>query len=121
MMHSRCTASAKAALLKMAREAPEAYVEVAHKVQVARSSRVKGEAMLAVINSRYDVYLLAPADPGAGILVIVDQQEPNELVIADLADDLPRTSKPSGETKRYLAGRAARAHNIVPHDIHIVR
>lgn len=120
MMRSRCTKKASAALLRIARQACEAYVEIAHKIQMTRALDLKGEKLIAVVNSRFSVYLLLPAAPGFPVSAMVGTNGSEVLIVAEIREDLPRSSRLSPKVKRHVAESAAQADGIVVNDVHVV-
>jgi hypothetical protein len=117
MLTAQLTAVAMTDLTNMAKNSPHAFVEVDAKIGAVCNSGLTGEPLIAVVDSRYDVYLLAPASPGPPILTFFDTHasgNPRDLWIVQADVSLGSLSKTN------LAQTAANHCGVIPNNIHVV-
>ena len=115
-MEVSCSDTALRSLKQIAARSPAAYVEISTMIKGIRQSGLAGETGIAVLNNRYDIYLLEPASPGVPVLLVADPATPDRCMIAD-AGPFSTTSK---RQKVHAATAAAAAIGVVPTDIYIV-
>lgn len=115
-MDVSCSDTALRSLKQIAARSPAAYVEIGTMIKAIRQSGLAGEMGIAVLNNRYDVYLLEPASPGVPVLLVADPAMSDRCMLADAGP----FSAASEQQKRHAAIAAAAAMSIVLTDIHIV-
>ncbi|UYN97593.1 MAG: hypothetical protein KIT25_11925 [Enhydrobacter sp.] len=115
MPQVRCTSEAVEAIKALS---PRAYAEITLGLDGVRSYGLKGERHFAVLDHRWDVYLLEADFPDLAAILVVDPANANVIVVADVG----AYSTASEETKKFAAMKAAAAVlSKAPTDIHIVR
>jgi hypothetical protein len=115
-MEVRCSETAILSLKQIAARSPTAYVEISTMMKGIRQYGLAGETSIAVLNSRYDIYVLEPASPGVPVVLIADPVTPNRCVIADAGP----FSTTSAQQKVHAVNIAASAMGVVVTDIYIV-
>lgn len=82
----------------------------------AATSGIGGEKLIAVLNNRYDVYVVQSAEPACAAVIVVDPLEPQSIMVADVGS----YSDVSKEQRRHAGTIAAQALQEVLTDLHIV-
>lgn len=117
MPQLRCTDTAVDAIKAVALRSAEAYAEIAMTLSAVRQFGLGGEESVAVLNHRWDVYLLESANSALAAVLVVEPAAPDVIVVADVGP----YSDASDAHKRLAATRAAVALRIIPTDVHVVR
>lgn len=112
-----CTDTAVEAIKAAARRSAEAYAEITLTLSAVRQFGLRGERSRAVLNHRWDVYLLDCAAGDLVAVLVVDPAAPSMIMVADVG----RYSDASDAHKKFAATRAAAALQVIPTDVHIVR
>jgi hypothetical protein len=107
-------AAVRAKLQDLATKSPEGFVEVDTMLGTISATGQTGGIHVAVLNHRYDVFLLDPPYPGPDILAVRDSMG---LMVVDLLN--PKSNLLSDAQRRNLASHAANALGIIPSNIHI--
>lgn len=116
MLRIAFTTAAEAEFDKIWRKSAAAFVEIDTTLGALTDSGLAGELLIAVVNHRYDVHLLGPANPAPSVLVISDPQDPSQVCVAGF----PSVSILTAKVKHHLAGVAASEFGLIASDIHVV-
>ncbi len=100
----------------MARNEPQAFVEVDATLGGVGQSGLAGEMLVAVVNHQYDVHLLFPASPAPAVLVISDPRQLADVLVVEFLT-APNLSPAA---RHHLGSSAGAALGLAVHDVYVV-